>query len=120
MGIEVSLTRAWIVLLYVLATLLAQSTHDHGRGDDESSFRHEEGCSDPRPHVAGHASPDLSHEHDGCLACQFRVEHQGCILTPFYLERPIASGSTDYATLFPPASTLRRNNCRAPPEREIA
>ncbi|WP_157579417.1 hypothetical protein [Singulisphaera acidiphila] len=114
------LSRSWLVLLYVLATVVVQGSHDHGRGDEGGTSQHEAGCSDPRPHIAGHWSPDLSNDHDHCLACQFRAEHQGWILTPFGLDRPVGSLLTDSAGPSTSITTFRWNTCRAPPERETA
>ncbi|WP_406696804.1 hypothetical protein V5E97_38030 [Singulisphaera sp. Ch08] len=113
-------SRSWLVLLYLLATVLVQSSHDHGRADGVESSQHEAGCADPRPHIAGHWSPDLSHDHDECLACQYRADHQAWILTPFCLDRPIGlllKASTGPSTSI---TSVRWNTCRAPPERETA
>lgn len=118
-GLVVRLSRSWLVLLYLLATVLVQGTHDHGR-EESGAAQHEAGCADPRPHISGHWSPDLSGDHDHCLACQFRADHQGWILTPICLDRPASSVSTDFLLPLSPTTSGRWNSCRAPPGRETA
>jgi len=114
------LFRHGLVAIYVLATLLAQASHNHGPTDGGRHAEHEAGCADPRPHIAGHWSPDLSGDHDDCVACQFRANHQASLLSPFGFERLISSASTDVPVLLVPCHSVHGNSCRAPPERDSA
>src|SRR3954467_513620 len=100
--------------------VLVQGSHDHGRDEGGGTSQHEAGCADPRPHIAGHWSPDLSDDHDHCLACQFRADHQGWILAPFSLDLPVSSVSTDTPLPLSQTTSVRWNTCRAPPESETA
>jgi hypothetical protein len=67
--------RWWLALSYVLATVLAQGLHDHGRGDDPSAAGHEAGCADACRHVTGHPSDESGPDRADCPACQFRADH---------------------------------------------
>lgn len=111
--------RVWLVLGYVLATLLVQTTHDHGPSDQGRPAEHEAGCADPRPHIAGHWSPDLSGDHDECPACQFRANHLGSLDAPFSFERAVAVAPSVSAAPSAPRRSHLGNACRAPPERDF-
>ena len=66
--------RSCLALAYLLASTLAIGVHDHA-SESERPAKHEAGCADPRPHISGHWSPDLTDVQDHCLACQFRADH---------------------------------------------
>ncbi len=75
-SIALNARRSWIALIYGLATLLAQSLHDHGERTPEPPAVGLAGCDDPRPHFAGHGAPEIRLGDLHCPACQFRADHQ--------------------------------------------
>ena len=113
-GLAVRVSRYGWALVYLVATVVAQGVHDHG-GADAGAVQHEAGCSDPRPHLSGHWSPDLGQDQDHCLACQFRANHHGLSLTSTASLRPSAAAVVAVVPLLAPRRLALRNTCRAPP-----
>lgn len=107
--------RWWLALGYALATVVVQGVHDHGRATDETAARHEAGCSDPRPHVAGHPAPEAAHLLLDCPACQYRAEPHSWSFSLPSIDRPSVAAPGER----PPAPArlrpLRLTSCRAPP-----
>jgi hypothetical protein len=107
--------RGWIALLYVLATVLAQGIHDHGESTDSVVTRHEAGCDDPRLHLSGHPSADLSHGVDECPACQYRAGHHAFEFRPPTHFRPCTALVIEVPAAPVPRATFSLISCRAPP-----
>src|SRR5438552_3022845 len=62
-----------MVFAYLLATIVAQGPHDHGaREPAQDSATSGVGCHDPRPGMAGHATPAPQPPPADCAACAFR------------------------------------------------
>jgi hypothetical protein len=116
----VRVSRFWLVLLYVLATAMAQCVHDHGQDDEGAAAQHESGCADPRPHISGHWSPDLDDHRDDCLACQFRAEHQSDLSAETTFVVLSVADAVEVSSPAPPQRFFLRNTCRAPPSRDAA
>lgn len=113
--------RYWLALCYVLATVLVQGVHVHGPEDPAKALaRHEAGCSDPRPHVAGHEAPDLSHAAEHCPACQFRADHHVLPFARPEFFRPCVALPTRADGRVGWTTTSLGHTCRAPPSRETA
>jgi hypothetical protein len=107
--------RWWLALIYALATVVAQGMHDHGGGADETVAQHEAGCSDPRPHMAGHPSPESGHLPIDCPACQYRAEHHSYPYTSSPLVRPSVAVSVEASPAPARLPSIRIHSCRAPP-----
>ena len=110
-----NLIRGWIALTYVLATLLAQGPHDHGREAEAGFLESPGGCDDSRPHVAGHEAPSLDDGPGVCASCHFRSQHAPADLVPLPIPGPgLAIPRPPEAPKALPGSPLRAR-CRAPP-----
>ncbi len=109
--------RSWLVLLYALATLLAQGGHDHGHGPDSHSRPTVANiaCDDAALHVEAHPTQGTAHPFDQCPACQFRAQN----LAWFAREPADEPVAVELATELPRqtilAPSVLRANSRAPP-----
>jgi hypothetical protein len=112
LGDRLARRRLGLVLAYLLATTLAQVGHAHAPA---AEVRCLSSCDDPRPHLSGHASPDLGRAADECPACQFRSKLYPAI-APGRLNRTngdSTTGESDAAVA--PRRASQRPNVRAPP-----
>jgi hypothetical protein len=107
--------RAWISLLYVLATVVAQGLHDHGPRTEGSAAVGLPSCNDPHPHFAGHGAPEVLRGDLDCLACQFRAEHQADATTSVALPIPARRLATVFAAPRVQEAASSRPICRGPP-----
>ena len=101
--------------MYVLATLMAQGLHDHGREADALAVESRGGCDDAGPHFGDHEVDDHRHAPPGCPSCQFRGQHSLAELAP--RPRPGPGIAIPPATDAPPPApgAPLRTRCRAPP-----
>ncbi|HWE40401.1 MAG TPA: hypothetical protein VG406_27865 [Isosphaeraceae bacterium] len=75
MTARLRLSRWWLALAYVTASVLVQSAHQHGERRDAASSGAEASCRCGQPHLSGHPAEGPVHAPDHCLACQFRASH---------------------------------------------
>ncbi len=108
--------RLGLLLAYAVMTVWVQAGHRHGHEADAATrTRCGTGCGDPKPHYSGHPSPDLGHEPSDCPACQLRSNlYVECPTIPA-LGGQIVGRLPRAETDRPPARTLLRASCRAPP-----
>lgn len=107
--------RPWLILVYGLATLVAQCVHDHGDRGADSPAVGLAGCDDPRPHFAGHGAPELRPGDLHCPACSFR---DGPPIAPSGPARfsAVVARLTPAGEVTPPAARRTRGpSPRAPP-----
>lgn len=109
--------RAWLALVYGLATLVVQCVHDHGGRGDESAKPAVglAGCDDPRPHYAGHGAPELRPGDLHCPACGFRDAPAVDSSVPPGFSAVVARLSPAERVAAPPTRPTRGNAPRAPP-----
>ena len=107
--------RWWLSLAYVLANLLAQGVHDHGRGSDEFVLESSGECDNSRTHVASHEVGDPAEAPSVCPSCQFRSQHSLCSLAARPLPGPGVAIPPATEPPSPPLGSPLRAQSRGPP-----
>jgi len=107
--------RWWLSLAYILATVLAQGVHDHGRASDDDLLESRGDCDEPRPHVAGHEVAGHGEGPTSCPSCHFRADHPLWAMAPRPLPGPSVAIPIDFARPSTLPGSRLRTRCRAPP-----